>query len=530
MTRRRTLLALSFTGALALAAAGLHGYQFFPRPGDGAPFIWKSHWTTLNMDPVLLPPSSEWGKEIRFAAKSWSVTPGTDFRFVVEDGFHDGSIGDLDGANDVYFAPLGGYVLGIAYLTDDSGSYAFDPGSTGSFLYDCDVAFTSYVVFWSPGYFDLQTTALHEFGHALGLAHSDVGGAVMKPFAVFGEVAVALQPDDVGGEGALNPPPRGGGRGFAPPTVSLPTLTAQMSNLAVSGTEVMTGDSLSFSARLSSSAESPVLLQAVETIPATSGTWEPLVLEPGEVREITVERTVADLPGDYEVRLRLGGYDPASIFVSQQTLGGTRVRVRRPAGRLSLQDQLTGSLGPRGVDAMEIHLVKGEKFVLDLGGPPQWGGGASAALEDPSGLPLPGWAAGKAAKARATGVHRLLVGNPTESAGSYRVFSTGLGVPPRIRVKGALDGEGPAEAAFFAAARTGGTLSVRAAKKTGARIVGLRSPAGVEMAVEPGATVVVEEFGEDGMWTAIVEGEPGAAGRFSLKGKTAWIPGVERAF
>ena len=52
-------------------------------------------------------------------------------------------------------------------------------------------------------YFDLETVYLHEFGHGLGLGHSNVNGAVMEPY--YEGVRRTLHNDDISGITFLYP-------------------------------------------------------------------------------------------------------------------------------------------------------------------------------------------------------------------------------------------------------------------------------------------------------------------------------------
>ncbi|XP_021803039.1 metalloendoproteinase 3-MMP-like [Prunus avium] len=95
-----------------------------------------------------------------------------------------------DGANNAFDGP--GKTIAHAF-----------PPSDGRFHYDAD---ETWVVGAVPGGFDLETVALHEIGHLLGLHHSDVPGAVMQS-AIPPGYTQSLHADDTftsSGKNALN--------------------------------------------------------------------------------------------------------------------------------------------------------------------------------------------------------------------------------------------------------------------------------------------------------------------------------------
>ncbi|KAK8572379.1 hypothetical protein V6N13_047980 [Hibiscus sabdariffa] len=77
-------------------------------------------------------------------------------------------------------------------------AHAFPP-TDGRFHYDADEPWS---VAANPGSFHLETVALHEIGHLLGLGHSSIEGAVMYSSIRPGE-SKGLHGDDIQGINAL---------------------------------------------------------------------------------------------------------------------------------------------------------------------------------------------------------------------------------------------------------------------------------------------------------------------------------------
>ncbi|WOH15756.1 hypothetical protein DCAR_0935300 [Daucus carota subsp. sativus] len=101
--------------------------------------------------------------------------------------------------------------LTVTYYRGDHGDgSAFDgPGGVlahaffptdGRLHFDVDERWSIGAI---PNYIDLESVAVHEIGHLLGLAHSTVQDAIMYPSLPYGVVKTNLQPDDIQGIKAL---------------------------------------------------------------------------------------------------------------------------------------------------------------------------------------------------------------------------------------------------------------------------------------------------------------------------------------
>jgi MYXO-CTERM domain-containing protein len=105
---------------------------------------------------------------IRDAFRAWECVSGTKLRFVEGEGPGPADIDDSDGKNTLFWDETGAFRLGPATLGVTVGSAG---GGSRSFA---DIVFNGRDVQWStnggPGA-DVQSIALHEIGHFIGLDH-----------------------------------------------------------------------------------------------------------------------------------------------------------------------------------------------------------------------------------------------------------------------------------------------------------------------------------------------------------------------
>lgn len=129
--------------------------------------------------------------------------------------------GGTDGSNTVGWAPQSGSVLAVTCTWYTSFGNPFK--SAVEFDMQIDPAWN-----WTTGgsiQVDLQSVALHEFGHALGLGHSASGSAVMYASYSSGSNKRAPTADDVDGIMAIYGPIGGGGPTNTPSPSNTPSPT-----------------------------------------------------------------------------------------------------------------------------------------------------------------------------------------------------------------------------------------------------------------------------------------------------------------
>ena len=138
---------------------------------------------------------------LQTAAAAWHDQTGANIQLVYG-GTTNGSSLALNGKNEVFFRnDSSGYVAETYWWYDGSGH-----------LVDADmVLHENYVFFAGSGCSNgiyIEDVAIHEFGHALGLAHSEIAGATMEPSmpGYCDTSQLTLEPDDISGILTLYPP------------------------------------------------------------------------------------------------------------------------------------------------------------------------------------------------------------------------------------------------------------------------------------------------------------------------------------
>ncbi|HEX9941720.1 MAG TPA: matrixin family metalloprotease [Thermoanaerobaculia bacterium] len=114
-----------------------------------------------------------------------------------------------DGVNAVSWGKLGGTTLGVTnYVSTDTSQSQVCSGNLIYRFQEVDVRFNSAFKWMNSnncsGGFDLAGVSTHEFGHAVGLGHSNVQGATMYPsIGACDFSASSLSSDDRDGYNAI---------------------------------------------------------------------------------------------------------------------------------------------------------------------------------------------------------------------------------------------------------------------------------------------------------------------------------------
>jgi hypothetical protein len=162
-------------------------YSFMP-DGTSIGGIPSNLFHTLN----AVAPTATWEQAFEKAAAVWQQVTGINMVHVSDDGSPVGGSGDQQGDPRYGDIRIGAYPqqtgqLGLAFLPPPVNGGP-DAG---------DLFINSNVQWHINNNYDLETVALHEIGHALGMGHSQTAAAEM--YASYNEMKQTLNSDDVRG-------------------------------------------------------------------------------------------------------------------------------------------------------------------------------------------------------------------------------------------------------------------------------------------------------------------------------------------
>jgi hypothetical protein len=162
-------------------------YSFIP-DGTSVGGIPSTLFQTMN----AVAPTVQWEQAIEKAAAIWQVVAKVNLVQVPDDGTPVGAAGDQQGDprfGDIRIGayPQSGGTLGINILPPPANG-GTDAG---------DIFFNSSAQWNLGSNYDLETVAIHEFGHALGLGESQIQTATM--YGVYNNVRQSLTSDDTTG-------------------------------------------------------------------------------------------------------------------------------------------------------------------------------------------------------------------------------------------------------------------------------------------------------------------------------------------
>jgi hypothetical protein len=350
---------LLVAGTVALAGAAAWAYHVYDV--DGRPRRWPGWNATLYMDPEM--PANR-ARAMEDAAAAWTGVEGSAFRF-----FHGGASSSANlrnvsnGSNDVTFSDLPAWVYAWTVTR-----------SSGADIKETDVVFNTDFEWTTNGSpsdaADVETVAVHEFGHVLGLDHEDALPSVMRSSADASIPYRELTADDEDGIRFLYPSAGG------------PIVEETHPDLAAMSIEILSG---------TPGPDAPLTLQAVfqnlTPFPcdsfravATLSTARPVTARDPAVGTVDVSliaasqsRTVnfpARLPEDLAPGTwRLGLLaDPDDVLRDSgwhnNIAASEPFVISRAAGAIDLGQSVDAGLGPEGVDAVDLWIGEGTRVVL----------------------------------------------------------------------------------------------------------------------------------------------------------------------
>jgi hypothetical protein len=171
------LVTLSFVPDGTLMTTGINGN------------VYSNLFATFN---AKFGSTATWENEILKAAQSWAAQANINLSIIADNGTPSGQGNYQQGDSGMGDIRIGGYGFSTRYL---AGTYL--PPSANNYSIAGDMNFNTNMAFNVGTTYDLQTVALHEFGHAFGMGHSAFTTAAMYPS--YNGKKQALSADDVTG-------------------------------------------------------------------------------------------------------------------------------------------------------------------------------------------------------------------------------------------------------------------------------------------------------------------------------------------